>query len=137
MRPPIDAAVSDAPNCRGTRSGAAASTVSTFQLIGRFAVADISENNSISSSLNMSRQPSMIASSVVPGYWPVTSHNASNSSFVDQRDGTGLPSPSECVDDNVVENPSPPASSDSASSACISLSCSADASFPTDSLPMT
>ena len=33
----------------------------------------------------------------------MTSQSASSSSLVDQRDGTGLPSPSECVEESVVE----------------------------------
>ncbi len=51
-RPPALRARSLANSCRGTRSGTAASMVSTFQFNGRPATALISTNRSISASLN-------------------------------------------------------------------------------------
>lgn len=51
-RPPSRRARSLASSWRGTRSGTAASMVSTFQLRGRPASADIRANRSISSSEN-------------------------------------------------------------------------------------
>ena len=58
----------------------------------------------------------MTYSSVVPSCSLTARHSASTSSFDAQRDATGWPSPSECVNESVVEKPSPPASSDSCSS---------------------
>ena len=49
------------PSWRGMRPGSRESTVSTFQLIGRRAAADMATNRSISSSLKRSRQPSVDA----------------------------------------------------------------------------
>ena len=103
----------DASSWRVTRSGTRESTVSTFQLSGRCPATDISVNRSISSSLNWSRQPSTIASSVVPSCSLTAPQSASTSSWLAHRDATGFPSPSECVYESVVEKPSPPASIDS------------------------
>ena len=77
---------------------------------------DIWVKSSISSSLNLSRQPSTIASSVVPSWSRTAPHSASTSSWLAHRDATGFPSPSEWVYESVVEKPSPPASIDSSSS---------------------
>ena len=54
-----------------------------------------------------------------------------------QRVATGLPSPSECVDESVVEKPSPPASSALAELGAISAICSGVASLPIASSPIT
>ena len=54
-----------------------------------------------------------------------------------QRDATGFPSPSECVYESVVENPSPPASIALCSSATISAISASVASRSTASLPIT
>jgi hypothetical protein len=59
------------------------------------------------------------------------------SSWLAQRDATGLPSPSECVCERVVENPSPPASIAVWSSATIFATSSSVASRSTASVPMT
>ena len=64
--PPSAAARSPAVSWRGTRSGTAESTVSTFQLIDRPAAADIAATSSISSSLNRSSPPSNAPSRNVP-----------------------------------------------------------------------
>ena len=109
-RPPSAAARSAADSWRGTRSGTRESTVSTFQLSGRAAAADMRANRSISASENWSRQPSMMPSSVVPSWRSTAAHSASTSASLAHRDATGWPSPSEWVLDSVVEKPSPPAS---------------------------
>ena len=136
-RPPSSRARVDACICRGIRSGTVASMVRTFQLIGRPATALICASSSISSSSNLSRQPDTMPSRNVPSCSPTALHSASSSSLLAQREATGLPSPSECVCDSVVEKPSAPASSDSCRTRTISAICSALASLPIASAPMT
>ena len=79
-RPPSSAARSAAASWRGTRSGTVESTVSTFQLIGRPAAADMAATSSISSSLNWSRPPSKAPSRIVPSCSPTAAHRARSSS---------------------------------------------------------
>ncbi len=136
-RPPTAVARSAAVSCRGTRSGTAESTVSTFQLIDRPAAADMAATSSISSSLNLSRPPSNAPSRNVPSCSPTAAHRARTSSREAWRDATGWPSPSLWVDDSVVEKPRPPASIASCSRPTIAATWSGVASLPMASAPIT
>ncbi len=80
IRPPSSVARSAAASWCSTPAGLVESIVSTFQLSGRCAAADIRANRSTSSSENPLRQPSVMASTVVPGWCATSSHNASTSS---------------------------------------------------------
>lgn len=136
LPPPASARLPASSWCQGW-SGRLESTVSTFQLIGRRAAADMATSRSISSSENSSRQPSTMPSSVVPSWRPTSVHRAMSSSLLAHRDATGLPSPSLWVRESVVEKPRPPASIDWRSSSTMAAISSAVASRPTDSAPMT
>ena len=105
IRPPSSRARADASSWRGMRSGSRASMVSRFQLIDRFAAAVIWASSSISSSVNLSRQPGTMPSMKVPSCCPTAVHSAISSSLPALRDATGLPSPSEWVFDRVVDKP--------------------------------
>ena len=136
-RPPAAAACSLAASWVRYRSGSAASTVRTFQFSGRRAASVMSAMSSTSSGRKPRRQPSVTYSRVVPS-WPRTApQRASTSSRLAHRDATGSPSPSEWVNDKVVENPSPPASSASWSSGTIAATWASSASWPTASAPIT
>ena len=96
--------------CRSTISGCVESIVSTFQLSGTPAARDISTSSSTSSGSKPIRHPSTMASSAVAAV-PFTAPQAvSSSSREHARDGTGRPSPSECVNDCDVDSPRAPAS---------------------------
>lgn len=137
IRPPALRARSLGISWRGTRSGTAASMVRTFQFRGRPAAALISTNRSISSSLNWSRHPATIASIWVPSCSATARLSASSSSGRACREATGCPSPSECVEDCVVEKPQAPASIASWNRASICSSCSGVGCPPTASAPIT
>ncbi len=137
IRPPAARARADADSWRGTRSGTEASMVSTFQLTARPAAADMSTSRSISSSANLSRQPATIASICVPGCSPTARQSATSSFRSAWREATGRPSPSEWVEDWVVESPHAPSAIDCLSSATIAANCSGVARPPMASGPMT
>ncbi|CAM5263276.1 hypothetical protein STANM309S_06326 [Streptomyces tanashiensis] len=137
IRPPDLRARSEAVSWRGTRSGTAASMVRTFQLRGRPAAAVISTNSSISSSENWSRHPARMASICVPSCSPTAFDRAISSAGRACREATGAPSPSEWVEDWVVESPQAPASMASFSRATICASCSDVGCPPTASAPIT
>ncbi len=137
IRPPAVRARSLGTSWRGTRPGTAASMVSTFQLSGRPAAALMSTKRSISSSENWSRHPATIASSWVPSCSPTARERASSSSGRACREATGSPSPSECVDDWVVESPQAPASMASWKRASMASSWAGVGCPPTASAPMT
>lgn len=98
-RPPISRARRAASSWRVTLSALFASVPRTFQFSGHQPVALMRAKRSISSSVNLLRQPSTIASRVVPSYWLITSHKARTSSTDAHRLGTATPSPSLWVDD--------------------------------------
>ena len=111
----------------------------TFQFSGRFAVADIVIIRSATSSSN---GPSPVApwgssSSDVPSYSPHTLASSMNSRRSANRDGTGLPSPSLCVSEVVVEKPKPPASRPSRRSRAICASSSSVAARSLAASPIT
>ena len=137
IRAPLAAARVEASSCRGTRSTTEASTVRTFQFSGRPAAALIAISRSISSSAKRSRHPSTIASSCVPSCSPVAAHSASNSSLLAHLDATGCLSPSVCVRESVVENPTPPESRERCNSATMAAISSAVAARPIASSPIT
>jgi len=83
--------------------------------------------SSISASVNVAPAEEM-NSSVVPSCRPAAVARRRNSSRVANRDGTGLPRWSLWLFDAVLENPSPPASMLSCSSATMASSCAAVAS---------
>ena len=136
-RPPTSRARADGDSWCQARASSSAPTDSTFQFRGRSALALIPAKSSISSSLNSPRHPWTMASSVVPGCWPVTSHSAKTSSCVANRLGTGSPSPSLCVLDRLVEKPRPPASNERCSSALMASSSAGVDARPVDSGPIT
>ena len=135
--PPASATLAEASTWDSTRSRCAESTVSTFQLMGRFASDDISESSDNSLSLKRSMQPSTIISKVVPSCAPAVRESATTSLLAANLLGTGWPSPSSWVYASEVENPMPPASMLSSSSLHISSTCSCVASLPTESSPIT
>ena len=137
IRPPAASAAVDASSWRAIFSGARESTVSRFQLSGRWAVAVMATIRSISSSLNMSRQPLVMYSRVVPSWAATSSQKASISRRSALRELMGLPSPSEWVRDWEEEKPSPPASMDSASSRRMAAISSSVATSPPRVAPMT
>ncbi len=77
MRPPASAAADEAESWCSIRWAERASTVSTFQLRGRWAVTLMAVMRSISSGLNESRQPLVMYSRVVPSWAPTSSQKAS------------------------------------------------------------
>jgi hypothetical protein len=136
-RPPISRARRDGRNWWLARSASLACTDNTFQFSGRAARALMVASSSTSSSLKRPRHPCTMASSVVPSWVPTASQSSRTSSWVANRLGTGLPSPSLCVDDRLVENPSAPWSIDSWSNALMVASSSGVDARPVDSGPMT
>lgn len=136
-RPPTSRAHREGPSWRSIRRGWPAAMLSTFQLSGRFAIALIWARRSFSASVKPFRQPSTIASSVVPSCSPTTAQSSSSSWTEANRLATGLPSPSECVEDRVVESPRPPELSDSCKSAAMACSSRSLASRSVAAPPIT
>ena len=80
----------------------------------------------------------MTYSSVVPSWSRTAAHSASTSSSVAQRDGTGWPSPSECVnDERGREAEAAGLDATRAAARSSASSCSGVASLPTASAPIT
>ena len=135
--PPRSRACSHAAIWSWYRCGSRESIVSTFQLRARRPASVISAISSTSASVKPRRQPSVTYSSVVPSCAETALQSASTSSFDAQREATGWPSPSECVNDSVVEKPIPPCAIESCSSPTMVSSCSRVASLPMLSAPIT
>ena len=83
-------------------------TASRFQLSGLEARTLMVPKSSISSSVKPLMLPSTMASRLVPGNLPTTSHSCRTSSVDAKRLGTGLPSPSQWVGGSRRREPHPP-----------------------------
>ena len=111
MRPPASAARLEADSWRGTRSGTRASTVSTFQLSGRWAAMDMSDQQvdllvaeRVETALHdgFERRPLVAAHRRgTERAAPRSKHDVTPRAGRRRRSG---------LDERVVENPSPPAS---------------------------